>query len=377
MQTTGLFLIILLTFALQPQLTIATQSPTAPMSYPPVVIENSQARVLKSERTGQSYAIQVLLPPNYAGSDKTYPVFYTLDGQWDFKLMAGMIGGLAAEGLIPMPIVVGITYATEPENSEKWRFDHFVLEKDSPVGADRFLAFFKDELIPFIETQYRAQPDDRVLLGGSLAGFFSVYALFHEPNLFQRHVSASPSLWWGEEAAFAYEAAFAAAHTDLPASLSLTVGAMENPDSMIEPIQRLADLLEKRGYPGLTLHSQVIARAHHSSIKPLAYTLGLQALYEKKAIEVAPDILARYVGSYHAVLNDGEEFTFAITLQEGQLYAQSKYENAPNPVHALSLVRFFSRMFPLEFTFNINTEGRAHSLTFHEHDEDWSLNKVN
>ena len=71
----------------------------------------------------------------------------------------------------PEVIVVGITYATEPEDLSAWRFGHFVPEEGSAIGADRFLASLKHEVIPFVEARYRTAPQDRTLLGSSLAGF--------------------------------------------------------------------------------------------------------------------------------------------------------------------------------------------------------------
>ena len=43
-----------------------------------------------------------------ANMTRRYPVLYVLDGQWDFKLMLSVQGGLAYDGFVPDMIIVGI-----------------------------------------------------------------------------------------------------------------------------------------------------------------------------------------------------------------------------------------------------------------------------
>ena len=51
--------------------------------------------MLKSTSTGRSYDLCIRIPPDYEQNKAAkYPVLYILDGQWDFKLMDSVLGGL-------------------------------------------------------------------------------------------------------------------------------------------------------------------------------------------------------------------------------------------------------------------------------------------
>jgi pimeloyl-ACP methyl ester carboxylesterase len=65
-------------------------------------------------------------------------------------------------------------------------------------GADQFLAFLADELMPYLETNYRVQPM-RVLVGHSLGGLFALYALQKRPSLFTGYLVMEPAVWWNNE----------------------------------------------------------------------------------------------------------------------------------------------------------------------------------
>src|SRR3712207_8765295 len=62
-------------------------------------------------------------------------------------------------------------------------------------AANLFLDALTQEMIPFIEANYRTIPSDRCLYGYSSSGFFVLYALFHQPDAFQRYISGSGDLY--------------------------------------------------------------------------------------------------------------------------------------------------------------------------------------
>jgi hypothetical protein len=63
-------------------------------------------------------------------------------------------------------------------------------------GADRYLTFLKDELVPVINKKYRTSAERSALVGGSLGGLFVIHTLLSAPTLFQSYVALDPSLWW-------------------------------------------------------------------------------------------------------------------------------------------------------------------------------------
>lgn len=250
---------------------------TAP--YPPVTIANTEVRALHSAETGRDYALYVYLPSRLEPG-RRYPVLYLLDAQWDFKLLASIQGGLLYDRFVPDVIVVGITYPGANARYDSLRaIDYTPAASPSNPGSgggSKFLAFLERELIPYVEATYPADPARRGLMGSSLGGLFTLYALFSRPALFSRYAAASPAVTYADRGAFADEAAYAATHADLPARLYVAVGGEE---PLSGPVQELARTLRARGYPNLRFESRVIEGERHSGNKPEAFNRGLRFLY--------------------------------------------------------------------------------------------------
>jgi tetratricopeptide (TPR) repeat protein len=77
-------------------------------------------------------------------------------------------------------------------NTERGR-DFTPIFDSKENGADNFLRFIKDELVPYIDKNYRTQPY-RILEAHSLGGLFGIYANENSPELFQASIFISPAL---------------------------------------------------------------------------------------------------------------------------------------------------------------------------------------
>jgi tetratricopeptide (TPR) repeat protein len=62
---------------------------------------------------------------------------------------------------------------------------------EEPAGADLSIKFLKEELIPFVEKNYRTN-SFRILHGHSVGGLFTMYTLFNYPDLFTAYIAGSP-----------------------------------------------------------------------------------------------------------------------------------------------------------------------------------------
>src|SRR5512145_1398320 len=150
------------------RLAMPTQEPPSatPLN---VSLPGTEVRQLKSSATGRDYDIYVRLPEEYAQDRaKKYPVLYVLDGQWDFKLLDSIYGGLHYDGFVPEMIIVGITYSGENADYSSLRaMDYTPVHQIFVPGsgdAPKFLSFLKEQLIPFVEKEYRADASRRVLM---------------------------------------------------------------------------------------------------------------------------------------------------------------------------------------------------------------------
>ena len=245
----------------------------------PVTIPGSEVRTLRSSATGREYDLYVHVP--HVQKDRKYPVLYVLDGQWDFKLLDSVYGGLLYDKFVPEMFIVGITYSgTNPDYDSLRAMDYTPVAVPARPGsgdAPKFLSFLKQQLFPYIEQNYPVDPSRRTLLGSSLGGLFTLYAMFTEPSLFSAYVAASPAVTYGSPFAPKQEADFAAHHRELPARLFLCVGAIEE---LAEPVKEYAKVLSSRAYQGFKLETRVIEGERHSGVKPEAFNRGLRFVFQ-------------------------------------------------------------------------------------------------
>lgn len=268
--------------ACTPQISEAQTPQNQSRVFSQVTIPETEVRRLDSSVTGRSYDIYVRLPDEYVQDRvKKYPVLYVLDGQWDFKLLDSIYGGLYYDGFVPEMIIVGITYSGSNADYGALRAMDYTPVPDVFISgsgdAPKFFAFIKEQLIPFIEANYRADSSQRALMGSSFGGTFSLYAMFTEPKLFSRYVIGSPIVTYGHRFAFEQESAYASSHKDLPVRLFLSVGELE---PMAGPVQEFMQIIREHNYTGLEIETRIIEGERHAGNKPEAYNRGLRFIFQ-------------------------------------------------------------------------------------------------
>ena len=206
-----------------------------------------------------------------------------MDGQWDFKLMDSVLGGLVYDKFVPDMVLVGITYAGEnPDFNALRAMDLTPVAAPEPKGSGdgpKFYAFLKNEVIPYVEGNYRVDAKHRVLMGSSFGGLFTLYAMFTDPSLFSGYMAASPAVSFGDRALFKQEVEFAKANKGLPVKLYVGVGSDEG---LTNPVKDFMKTFESRKYAGLTHEFKVFDPERHASNKPELYNRGLRYLFEKQ-----------------------------------------------------------------------------------------------
>lgn len=259
---------------------VAISHPVRSAAYPAVTIHNSEVRTIKSTSTGRSYDLYVRKPVDYEkNKQQKYPVLYLLDGQWDFKLLDSVIGGLLYDKVIPDILVVGIAYSGEhPDYGALRAIDYTPVPGDAKGSGEgpKFLSFLKAELIPLIEANYRADPARRILGGHSFGGLFTLYAMFTDPSLFWGYLAGSPDIVFANNFIVRQEEEFAKSHKDLPVRIFFATGGGE---SLVTPGIAFVRTFAGRNYNGLHWDGRVIEGEDHAGSKPEFYSLGLRFLF--------------------------------------------------------------------------------------------------
>ena len=111
-----------------------------------------------------------------------YPTLYLLDSPFGFGFAVPVVLGYMWDGMVPEMIVVGI--GKQIDSYDGWwpirgrDYSPVVLPSQPGSGqAAAFLKFVETELVPFIDSNFRTAPDNRVLWGHSLAGAFVLFCL--------------------------------------------------------------------------------------------------------------------------------------------------------------------------------------------------------
>ncbi len=250
----------------------------------PVAVDGMQGlgdtrhHVISSQHLDKDYHILVGLPDGYDNAaDETYPVVYVLDGGELYPLFASYSRLLRLAGDVPGFILVGISYGTsdwENGNDRSHDFTAPTEEREFWGGAEAFRDFLERELLPSVESRYRARSDQRVLFGRSLGGQFVLYSAQTRPGLFWGHIASNPAL-----------------HRNLPLFLSLEpesvtgdshlfVSSAENDDPVFrEPALKWIEHWSSVESPPWRLHVETLDDHNHFSTPAAAFRRGLRWLF--------------------------------------------------------------------------------------------------
>lgn len=157
---------------------------------------------IKDTQADRQYELYIKLPQSYTkDTDKNYPVIYFTDAQTHVELLSG------TEFLMEEVILVGISDQIDFDESRGLRSSRardYSVSKSSNAErqakyqfgqANKHLAFIRNDVIKFIESNYRADTSNRTYFGFSLGGLFGTYALMSHPDTFKNYILGSPSLW--------------------------------------------------------------------------------------------------------------------------------------------------------------------------------------
>lgn len=202
--------------------------PSAPAAHAqgllPFDIHDVHSATLNSNRS-----VFVSLPRDYAWSTRRYPVLVLLDANDTAQFTAAVanIRFLASRATIPSLIILGVANGKDRTNElTPPARDSTAKLFPTAGGADAYLRFLTDELIPWADERWRTQPM-RVLAGHSLGGLFALHAIAKKPDAFRIVIAMSPSIWWNDTTAVEEYAQAITRETAVKRTLFVTSGGYE------------------------------------------------------------------------------------------------------------------------------------------------------
>ena len=226
--------------------------------------QRTKVYTIQSDGLQESREIIVRTPPFYKDGNE-YPVVYVLDGEWNFEFVASYLDYMADNDALPQMIVTGVKNVNRNRDYVPRVDAHF----DDTGGADTFLDFVKDEWVERVEQDYPAS-GERIIVGHSFGGVFSLHSFFKEPDLFDANLAFGASAWIGDQVLFDEANALFDEGDDLDSFVYMAVG--ENDGGPTVPSsQGLAEIFENKAPASLNWTFDITSRTDHFS----NFTMGL------------------------------------------------------------------------------------------------------
>ena len=232
-------------------------------------------RVIHSQILDEDRLLFVHLPRGYEDTQLAYPVMYLLyvDIYNYFADAAIITEKLGGTGEIPPVIIVGVA------NTNRYRdlLPVKTRSRSEAGGADNFLRFLEEELIPHVDKTFRTK-NFRILAGPQAAAVFSLYALITKLDLFNAVLSENPFMN-PENAKFLYPRAelFFKNTEFLKSFLYIKCETNERPQDL-EYAERFAKLLESERPEGFRFNVEFREPSGYFTT-PMPFKEGLKTLF--------------------------------------------------------------------------------------------------
>jgi len=155
-----------------------------------------QTITLHSSILNEERELNISLPINYDRNIHDYPVIYVMDAEFLFDVTQSIVKIRAERNYMPRSIIVGIVNNTGKRNN-------MALILKNKEGREFFggyggkskehLKFLKDEVIPFLETNYRVN-SHRTIIGMSPTFGPVLEAFWNDPKLFKGYIVLASEL---------------------------------------------------------------------------------------------------------------------------------------------------------------------------------------
>ncbi len=147
---------------------------------------------IHSQKLNTDREISVSLPYSYnKNTTKKYPLVIVLDGDYLLDPFEGALKYGAYWDDFPEVIIVGIT-----QNQLNERDSDCMVDAETGLPFEKGAAFYEfigQELLPYIQKNYRVSPLKIIAGHGVTAGFLNFY-LYKDNPIFNGYISLSPSL---------------------------------------------------------------------------------------------------------------------------------------------------------------------------------------
>jgi len=238
-------------------------------------------------------------------------------------------------------ILVGVA------NTERYR-DNLPLQRDgSPGGADNFLKFFTDELIPFMDENYRTK-DFRILVEPQAGATFGVYSMMGNPDVFNAFILNNP-FWIGHTRDLIIQRTetFFDKNKSFYKFLFISYGSFDDQPEAIDYVQKFAQIIKERNPQNFLFTLNRMSEEDRQDFIPqLGLKRGLRSLFqyykfpEDRKVAGLDDIKI-----YYQQLS--QKYGFAVDVPEFVMVLQGvKFSQQRKYAAALEIFEYLIKIYP-------------------------------
>ena len=232
----------------------------------------NQTSVIKSDILEEDRQISIYLPDDYNNSKASYPVLYLLDGGTHLQHASGAADYLSGRGVVPDIIVVAIHNIDRSRDFSPVHVDNI----PTSGGAEKFLGFLSEELVPFMDESYRTAGFN-MLLGHSFGGTFIAYTLLAEPDLFDAYLAVSPYLMYADNLVVNESSEKLMPFSDTK-FFYMTVG---NEDPYFETLERYSSIMQEKAGESVEFKYVKMPEENHGTTPYLTVFSGLKFIFSE------------------------------------------------------------------------------------------------
>ncbi len=245
-----------------------------------------------SDALNEERTILVGKPASYEQGDESYPLMIVLDGGAHFHYTTGMAKYLAINQFIPELLVVAV------QNTDRSRDMTPPSQVQSEIeslpthgGAENFQTFIADELLPWIDENYRTRPY-KILVGHSFGGLFAINSLITRPEIFDAYIAISPSLQWNDQRLVDRAETFFDNTEELNVSLFMTVG--NEGRGLLGGVRKLSGVLDEKSPSGFEWHFEHMPLETHGSVPQRSTLQGLEFIFSNWYLRNPDEFYSKY-----------------------------------------------------------------------------------
>ena len=244
---------------------------------------------INSKELSEKRILNIYFPDGYLQNDTIkFPVIYLLDGSADedFIHVVGIFqfNSFSWINRVPKSIIVGIanvdrkrdfTYPTTIETDKN---------RNTTSGkSEKFIAFIENELQPYIEKKYKTN-HSKTIIGQSLGGLLATEILLKKPNLFDKYIIISPSLWWDNGSLLKQNSVIYQEQFNKKTDIYVGVGKegltpSETPHVMEVDANLLTEKLKSTKSKTIKVNFDYLPQENHATISHQAILNALRILY--------------------------------------------------------------------------------------------------